>query len=220
MEQKAERKQEVEKLQAKCTEDEKLITDRKKMVEAELGEIQPEVDKAKEAVGDLKPSNLQEIKVFRMPPEAVSDVLQGVLILMGNEDTSWNGMKKFLGIPGVIQQILNFDATRVTPSLRNKVNKVLKSKPMSFEQSVIKNVSTATAPLAAWVKANVKYSEVLLTIQPLTDELNGLLKKLKKSQERVQECRAQLDELDAQTEVLQENFSQKTMDANKLKVDL
>jgi hypothetical protein len=37
------------------------------------------------------------------------------------------------------------------------------------------NVSRATAPLAAWVKANVKYSEVLLKIEPLTSELNGLM---------------------------------------------
>lgn len=49
---------------------------------------------------------------------------------------------------------------------------------MSFEQSVIFGVSRATAPLAAWVKANVKYSEVLLKIEPLTSELNGLLHKL------------------------------------------
>jgi len=33
MEHKAARKQEVEVLQAKCTEDEKIITDQKKMVE-------------------------------------------------------------------------------------------------------------------------------------------------------------------------------------------
>ena len=48
---------------------------------------------------------------------------------------------------------------------------------MSFEASVISGVSRACAPLAAWVKANVKYSEALLKIEPLTNELNGLLSK-------------------------------------------
>ena len=47
------------------------------------------------------------------------------------------------------------------------------------------NVSRATAPLAAWVKANVKYSEVLLKIEPLTSELNGLMAQLNISQQRV-----------------------------------
>jgi hypothetical protein len=51
---------------------------------------------------------------------------------------------------------------------------------MSFEQANINNVSRACAPLAAWVKANVMYSEVLLKIEPLTSELNGLMAKLAK----------------------------------------
>jgi len=33
------------------------------------------VDQAKAAVGELKPSNLNEIKEFRIPPQPVSDVL-------------------------------------------------------------------------------------------------------------------------------------------------
>ena len=96
MEQKAERKQEIETLQRKCNEDEEVILKRKMMVEEELKDVQPEVDKAKEAVGDLKPANLNVIKAFRMPPDAVADVLSAVLRLLGQEDTSWNAMKRFL----------------------------------------------------------------------------------------------------------------------------
>lgn len=69
---------------------------------------------------------------------------------------------------------MNFDARQVSKDIRNKVNKLIENKPTSFEQSVISNVSRAAAPLAAWVKANVKYSEVLLKIEPLSNELNGL----------------------------------------------
>lgn len=67
-----------------------------------MKDIQPEVDAAKELVGELKPANLNEIKAFRMPPDAVADVLSGVLRLMGQEDTSWNAMKRFLSQSGVI----------------------------------------------------------------------------------------------------------------------
>ena len=149
-------------------------------MEHELSHVQPEVDAAKAAVGGLKPANLNEIKAFRMPPDAVSDVLQGVLMLMGQEDTSWNAMKRFLSQAGVISAILNFDAGQVTNKMRSKVGKLIDSKPMSFDATTIANVSRATAPLAAWVKANVKYSEVLLKIEPLTGELNGLQDKLAK----------------------------------------
>ena len=61
-------------------------------------------------------------------------------------------------------------------------------------------MSRATAPLASWVKANVKYSEVLLKIEPLTSELDNLLMKLQQSQERVEQCQVQLAQLSEQTE--------------------
>lgn len=65
MEQKAARAQEVEKLEKHCKKDASAIDQRKAMVEEELGGIQPEVDAAKEAVGELKASNINEIKGFR-----------------------------------------------------------------------------------------------------------------------------------------------------------
>ena len=111
---------------------------------------------------------------------------------MGSEDFSWNAMRRFLAQAGVVQSILHFDASMVTEKMRKKVNKIIQSKPMSFDAASIMNVSRACAPLAAWVKANVKYSEVLLKIEPLTAELNGLLHKLEKFQIRVRECEEQL----------------------------
>ena len=56
---------------------------RKADVEGELGGIQPEVDAAREAVGQLKPSNLNEIKNFRVPPDPVVHVLGAVMQFLG-----------------------------------------------------------------------------------------------------------------------------------------
>ena len=119
-------------------------------------------------------------------------------------------MKRFLGQKGIINEILNFDAHNVSKSTRDKVNKVIDQKPMSFEQSTIYSVSRAAAPLAAWVKANVKFSEVLLKIEPLENKLNKLMKQLQVSQQRVHECQSQLDELDDAVVALNNNFAQKT----------
>ena len=55
------------------------VIERKSLVENELGGIQPEVDAAREAVGDLKPANLTEIKSFRVPPDPVTHVLGAVM---------------------------------------------------------------------------------------------------------------------------------------------
>lgn len=51
MEQKAERKQEVEALQNACAKDQTIIETRKRDVEHELSGVQPEVDAARAAVG-------------------------------------------------------------------------------------------------------------------------------------------------------------------------
>ncbi len=51
LEEKAEKKQEIEQLQRKCTEDEAFISERKVIVEEELSGVHPEVDAAKAAVG-------------------------------------------------------------------------------------------------------------------------------------------------------------------------
>ena len=78
----------------------------------------------------------------------------------------------------MVSSILNFDAMSVSKEIRHKVNKLINEKPSSFEHAYITNVSRACAPLAACVRENFKYSEVLLKIEPLTSELNGLLNKL------------------------------------------
>ncbi|CAM9617723.1 unnamed protein product [Hapterophycus canaliculatus] len=91
-----------------------------------------------------------------MPPEPIADVLGAVLMLLGIRDTSWLSMKKFLGNRGVKEDILNFDAHRIDPQLRAKVTKLLNQKSASFEHANIYRVSVAAAPLATWVKANIK----------------------------------------------------------------
>ena len=76
------------------------MADRKKQVEKELAEVQPVLEAARAAVGGIKSDNLNEIKSLKMPPEPIRDVLEGVLRIMGNFDTSWISMKRFLGTMG------------------------------------------------------------------------------------------------------------------------
>lgn len=48
------------------------------------------------------------------------------------------------------------------------------NKKESFDTKAAKRASTAAAPLAAWVAANVKYSYVMDKIRPLEIEQNKL----------------------------------------------
>ena len=94
----------------------------------------------------------------------------------------------------------------VTWSSICKMPTACQSYALIISLSFISSISRACAPLAAWVKANVAYSAVLLKIEPLTNELNGLMSKLEKFQMRVHQCEEQLNELEIATEALNKDF--------------
>jgi dynein heavy chain 2 len=170
----SERKKEVESLKEKTRTEEKDLSVQKAGIEDELKDVQPLIDSARAAVGQIKSDNINEIKSLRTPPEGILAVLEAVLLLMNNPDTSWAGQKKFLGSRGVKEEIINFDAHVVTAKNREIVRKILKEKEELFEHKNILRVSVAAAPLAAWVKAQVKYSLVLEKIAPLEKILGQL----------------------------------------------
>lgn len=83
----------MEKLREKQGVEAEKLEKRKKQIEEELSEIGPLLEEAKKAVGNIKSESLSEIRALRMPPETIRDILEGVLKLMGNMDTSWNSMR-------------------------------------------------------------------------------------------------------------------------------
>lgn len=96
-------------------------------------------------------------------------------------------MKSFLK-GGVIDQVLNFDPTSITPEIRRDVEKVIQKHSNSFDDATIKRASKVAYPLSTWVKALLKFSKVLESIKPLQSELNNLLNALQSSKTKVIEC--------------------------------
>jgi dynein heavy chain 2 len=88
-----EQKIEMEDLKVKIEAENKKLAKRKNEIEDELKEIQPLIDEAKRAVGQISSDTLTEIRSLRAPPDAVKDILEGVLRLMGTQDTSWASMR-------------------------------------------------------------------------------------------------------------------------------
>ncbi len=72
--------------------------------------------------------------------------------------------------------------TRTPPARRwrAQVSKLLKTKATSFDHANIYRVSVAAAPLAAWVKANIRYSLVLDKIEPLEADLAEVTRSLER----------------------------------------
>lgn len=136
---------------------------------------------------------------------------------MGNLDMSWNSMKAFIGQRTFKEEIMNFDARKVSKATRDAVQRLLVEKGESFEESVIKRSSVAAAPLALWVKANLQYANVMETVLPMETELRVLTAKLKTSKARVSDLQSALDNLDRDIDCLREEFALKTKETCMVK---
>ncbi|XP_068211563.1 cytoplasmic dynein 2 heavy chain 1 [Palaemon carinicauda] len=215
----------AQKVQMESLKDQTLlenekIAERKKNIDAELAEIEPLVQQAKEAVGNIKNDALSEIRSLRAPPEVIRDILEGVLRLMGMQDTSWNSMKTFLAKRGVKEEIRNYDPRNVSPEGRKNVERLLTERAQSFEPAVAKRASAAAAPLAAWVKANVRFSYVLQKVKPLEEEQNKLERNLTKAEAKIGELSADLDDVDKQVAGLREKLNKSTKEAAEVEFHL
>ncbi|MPC25130.1 Cytoplasmic dynein 2 heavy chain 1 [Portunus trituberculatus] len=157
---------------------------------------------------------------LRAPPEVIRDILEGVLRLMGVQDTSWNSMKTFLAKRGIKEEIRSYDPRDVTSENRRSVEKLLKDRSDSFNPAVAKRASAAAAPLAAWVKANVRFSYVLEKVKPLEQEQNKLQRNLERAEAQIGELSAGLKDVDEQVSVLREKLNRSTKEAAEVEFHL
>ncbi|XP_018422828.1 PREDICTED: cytoplasmic dynein 2 heavy chain 1 [Nanorana parkeri] len=216
----SDQKNEMEKIKHKIAEESAKIGERQRQIDDELKDVQPLVEEAKQAVGNIKPESLSEIRSLRMPPDIIRDILEGVLRLMGIFDTSWFSMKSFLAKRGVREEIVTFDAGNISKEIRESVEELLERNNTSFEAKNAKRASAAAAPLAAWVKANVQYSHVLERIQPLAKEQAGLQSNFRRTEERKQKLEDQLNTVGQKVAELKEKFQTRTTEAAKLEAEL
>ena len=193
---------------------------RKKSIDAELADIEPEVKKAQASVGSIKNEAISEIRSLRAPPEVIRDILEAVLRLMGIMDMSWNSMKLFLSQRGVKEEIRNFDARKINKKDRDAVEKLLHERGDSFTEQAAKRASAAAAPLAAWVKANVKYSRALEKIEPLERQQQLIKQGLLAAEDQMGQLSSELMDVDKRVEKLKANLNQFTKEAAEIEIRL
>ena len=215
-----EQKNEMEIVQARQNEERAKLEKRKKAIDIELSEIEPLVAEARNAVGNIKSDNLAEIRALRAPPDVIRHILEAVLRIMGVFDTSFASMRSFLARRGVKEEIMSFDARKINPEIRQSVEELLKKNKNSFEPAVAKRASLAAAPLASWVRANIRYSFVLEKIEPLETEQAQLKKGLEKSEAKLVKLERNLERMDRRVKEMRDRFEVLTTEAAKLQIEV
>ncbi|KAK4887690.1 hypothetical protein RN001_003961 [Aquatica leii] len=213
-------KNEMEKLKQQTEKESVHLNKRKKEIEEELKEVKPLIEAARAAISNIKAESLSEIRSLRAPPDVIRDILEGVLRLMGTQDTSWNSMKNFLSKRGVKEDIRSFDASRITSENREAVRRLISNRGDSFDPKNAKRASVAAAPLAAWVIANVRYSSVLENIKPLEREQNKLKQNLASAELQLHELSSGLVDVDTAVAKLKTQLSTYTKEAAEIEIHL
>ncbi|CAH2091876.1 unnamed protein product [Euphydryas editha] len=214
------KKEEMHQLKKNIEIENEKLQIQKKEIEEELATVEPVIAAARAAVGDIKPESLSEVRSLRAPPDAVRDVLEGVLRLMGIADTSWHSMKSFLSRRGVKEDIRCLDASQISAEAVQSVQRLLQRRGASFEEAAARRASAACAPLAAWVRANLAYALALARVRPLQERQRLLLGNLKRAEDELAALASGLATVDERVAALQEQLGRHTRAAAALELRL
>ncbi|CAL5997617.1 Dynein_heavy chain [Hexamita inflata] len=196
------------------------IFQQKEKAEKELDQVKPLLEEAKSAVSSIPNDAMSEVRSFNSPPPAVATVLEAVVLFMGFKDTSWKGIRAFLGQSGVTRQIAAMDINSVSPQIVKRVEAHVQENESAFDQQNIQRISKAAAPLAKWVMANISFLKIFANIEPLMKKCEDANKNLVELRTSLQNIVGEVQQLEKDAEILRNNFNQKTQDLCKYKAEL
>jgi dynein heavy chain 1, cytosolic len=168
------RKEEVERTSREVEKQSLEISKRKDEAQKELDEAEPALLSAKSAVEGIKKTDLDFVRNLPRPTINVQLTLECVAILLGESNLDWSNVRKMLGKIDFISNILNFNASDVTP----RQVKILQEKYFEGNEDlnyeVVMRASKACGPLYKWAESQIKYSLVYNRVQPLREEVEKL----------------------------------------------
>ena len=221
MENAASTKREAEAAGVLLAKDADVVRERQALVERDLAVVQPQIDAAREAVRGIRKDHLAEVKSMKSPPDAVRDVLEACMLIMGQRDTSWSGMRAFLGQTGFKERIIGFDCRMISDETRREVEELLRGpRAASFRPEVIERASRAASPLAAWVKSSLLYAKVLETVAPLEAAVAEVAGQHAQASAKVQGAEAEVARLEEGIAKLKADYAGLATKAEGLKNDL
>lgn len=192
-----ERKTESIRLRADIQQQDRYIEEQRQKVMANLAGAEPAVLEAKESVTQIKKQQLTEVRSMANPPEAVKLAMESVCTLLGHRIESWKTVQGIIRRDDFISSIVHFDTARqMTKGLRDKMERDFMSRP-AFNFETVNRASKACGPLVKWVIAQVKYSEIIDTVEPWQNQLQNLSEEAGQLKLREKQLREMISELES-----------------------
>ncbi|KAM8971996.1 dynein axonemal heavy chain 3-like [Pelodytes ibericus] len=192
----------------------------KEECEQKLSIAMPAFNSSIAALDTLKSSDITLLKTMQNPPSGVRLTLAAICILKGIKpekkvdqngkivDDFWPASKKMLGDMKFLDSLKEFDKDNIPPKVIAQIRREFISNP-EFQPAVIKNISSACEGLSSWVRAIEVYDKVAKIVAPKRERLEAAEADLRIHMEKLKIKRAELKDISAKLEVLQDQLSQK-----------
>ncbi|ESL05658.1 dynein heavy chain [Trypanosoma rangeli SC58] len=205
-------------VRAECAKEEELAMGIRREADGIRAECQAELDKAlpilkaaEDALAELRPDDIREVKSFQKPAARVVLVLEAVLVLLGEKDLSWDRAKLVMSRMDFIKDLQNYKRDELTERVVRAIQRYINNP--EFQPEEVAKSSKACKSLSMWVLAINNYYGVVKVVTPKRARLAEAEAKLSVANNALREAQERLkgieDEIDALKRTMQENIEKK-----------
>uniref|UniRef100_A0A7S1IC30 Dynein heavy chain n=1 Tax=Eutreptiella gymnastica TaxID=73025 RepID=A0A7S1IC30_9EUGL len=184
--------------------------------QADLDKAMPELDAAQEALKTLKKAEIDEIKAYKTPPEAVQTVLSAVQTVLKKPPT-WDEAKKTMGDSQFLPGLMDFNKELLNDALLTKIGKYTANP--KFKPELVGKVSNAAKGLCLWVIAMHRFGIVQKEVMPKKMKLDKATEELARKEKMLADALAVLQEMTEKVEALEKQTNEKLTEKKKLQDD-
>eukprot|EP00795_Rhopilema_esculentum_P000293 gene293-9945_t len=220
---------EVEKIKKVVEDEEATVNDQATKAQAIRDECQeklavalPALESSVNALDTLKSSDITLVRSMVNPPQGVKMVMEAGVKPVTKTDASgkqiedyWAASKKLLGDMKFLESLKEFDKDNVPSKVIQKIREKYTSNK-DFHPSLIKNVSSACEGLCSWVRAIEVYDRVAKLVAPKRKRLEQAEGELSVIVQHLNKKRAELNEILAKFQSLNDDFTSKTTKKEEL----
>ena len=181
--------------------------------QADLDKALPDLQMAEEALKTLDKSDINEMKAYNKPPEAVQTCMAAVQTVL-KRGTSWDEAKKTMGDAQFLRTLLEYDKENLTERLLGNIAKFTGNP--SFKPDLIGKVSKAAKGLCMWVIAMHRFGLINKDVLPKKLRLQKAQSELLKKEELLSHAISQLNEMNEKVAGLEKQMNERLDEKNRL----
>ncbi|XP_047434083.1 dynein heavy chain domain-containing protein 1 [Mugil cephalus] len=208
----------LDKAREKCEEEDKKLYHIEEQINDVKKQVKPVFLSSLKIIKCLNPSDLEEVRRYRNPPEGVVKIMDAICLLF-NHPSGWESAKQLLGQSNFFQEMEFFDRYSLTNEQLLQLGQIVHSP--YFAPESVREVSKACESLCRWVQAVYECCRVqhqLRVRQQLEAQANEARGRLNLAEQRAAEARRRLEEVALQVRLVKEDLEEQLLQLHEAEI--